>query len=302
MTNNYTSDSELLQFIRLDVPTADNQAFSQLTNDPSVKKQMEQLLAESDSKNVQVDFLQVLAFQSLRAAVLAKKFEQKASLSDMYVSIFKHLLEAEPIRTGEQPLSDRILKALYTDKAVINTIKGAVKDYKHLDAQDILDNGFSLLYESIVENKFGGRCALRTYFIGICKTLILESGSSGRIKKEADGETLQVKRVIFTESFDFFDEVDDMSADFTVELEEKKAVELLRKKFIQQVLDGDKITETCKKALDAQYIQDLSMAQIAYIMNIALQSAKNQAARCREQLRKAIDEIEGLKSFLKESF
>jgi RNA polymerase sigma factor (sigma-70 family) len=302
MTNNYKSDIELLQFIRLDVPTADNQAFGQLTNDPSVQKQIGQLLAESDSKNVQVDFLQVLAFQSLRAAVQSKKFEQKGALADMYISIFKHLLEAEPIRTGEQPLSDRILRALYTDKAVINTIKGTVKDYKHLDAQEILDNGFSLLYESIADNKFGGRCALRTYFIGICKTLVLESASSGRIKKEADGETLQVKRVIFTETFDFFDGIDEMSADFSIELAEKSETERLREKLVQQVLTGDKITDTCKKALVAQYIEDLSMAQIAETMNIALQSAKNQAARCREQLRKAIDEIEGLKSFLKESF
>lgn len=302
MTNNYMSDNELLQFIRLDVPTADNQAFSQLTNDPSVQKRIEQLLAESDSKNVQFDFLQVLAFQSLRAAIQSKKFEQKGSLADMYVSIFKHLLEAEPIRTGEQPLSDRILKALYTDKTVINTIRGTVKDYKYLDAQDILDNGFSLLYESIVDNKFGGRCALRTYFIGICKTLVLESASSGRIKKEADGEILQVKRVIFTEAFDFFDGIDDMSADFSIELAEKSEAERLREKLVQQVLTGDKITDTCKKALVAQYIEDLSMAQIAETMKIALQSAKNQAARCREQLRKAIDEIEGLKSFLKESF
>jgi RNA polymerase sigma factor (sigma-70 family) len=301
MTNDYNLDNTLLEKMRSDAPTADNAAFLHLSKDPSVKTRVEQFFEASESKNVEKEYIQMRAFQSLTTAVRSKKFELKGSVADMYVSIVKHLLEAEPIRTGESPLSDRILKALYTDKTVINTIRGTVKDYKNLNAQDILDDGFSLLYESIVEDKFGGRCTLRTYFIGICKTLILESASSGRIKKQSEGETLQVKRVILMDTFEYIQEVDDMSADFRIELEEKDEAEQLRERLVQQALNSGKVSETCKEALVLQYIQELSMAQIAVTMKIALQSAKNQAARCREQLRRAIDEIEGLKTFLKES-
>lgn len=301
MTNNYASDIALLQIMQTQVPTVDNPAFIQLSKDPSVKARLERLFEATESKDVQKDYVQLRAFQSLTTASLAKKFELKTPLADMYVSIVAHLLEAEPVRMGESPLSDRILKALYKDETVKNTIKGMVKDYKNLNAQDILDDGFSLLYESIVEDKFGGRCTLRTYFIGICKTLILESASSGRIKKQTDGETLQVKRVILTETFEYIQEADVMSADFGIELAEKDEAEQLRERLVQQALNSGKVSETCKEALILQYIQELSMAQIAATMCIAIQSAKNQAARCREQLRRAIDEIDGLSAFLKES-
>ena len=305
MANHSFSDGELIQIMRAEDPTAENRAFIQLSEDPSVKTAIEALLLASGSKSRAVGYLQLRAFQSLTSEVRSKKFEEKprgdVSLVRMYIPIFGNLLTAEPIRTGE---SDRVLKDLYKDATVINTIKGVVREYRHLDAQEILNQGFSLFYEAIYEAKYSGQATLRTYLIGICKTLILESGSSGRIKSESGGETLQVKRVILAETFDAFDfkELDDDSrADFRVELEEKSADEQLRERLVKRAIDADKVSEKCKEALNLQYFEDKTLAQIATIMKLEYQSAKNQAKRCREQLGNAIKAINGLETYLKDS-
>jgi RNA polymerase sigma factor (sigma-70 family) len=296
------SDGELLQIMRTEEPTASNRAYVQLSEDPSVKTAIEALLQTSESKNVAVAYLQLRVFQSLTSIVQSKKFGEKQQgemlLRQAYVRIFGNMLTAEPIRTRQEPQSDRLLKGLFRDETVLNTIKKMVKDYAHLDARDVLDRGFSAFYEAIFEQKYNGQATLRTYLIGICKMLILGSGSSGTIKTESGGETKQVKRVSSTDSFDFIEN----DVGFSVELEDKSDEQQLLERIVDQALNSNDISDECKEALVLQYGEGLPMAQIAEIMGIAYQSAKNQAVRCRNKLWELIEFVGGVEAFLKESF
>jgi RNA polymerase sigma factor (sigma-70 family) len=302
MADNHFSEGELIQIMRGEDPTVANRAYVQLTEDPSVKTAIDAFLEASESKDVAVAYLQLRAFQSLTSIFRSKKFEEKhkgeTSLVQMYVRIFGNLLSAEPIRVNQEPQSDRLLRRLYKDPTVLNTIKGAVKNYPHLDARDILERGFSLFYEAIYEEKYGGQAVLRTYLIGICKMLILESVSSGTMKTESGGETKQVKRVISTDSFEFLEGDDG----YTVELEYKSDEQQLLERIVDQALNSNDISDDCKEALVLQYGEGLPMAQIAEIMGLAYQSAKNQAARCRKRLWELIEIVGGVEAFLRESF
>lgn len=301
MADNHYSDGELILIMRGEDPTAGNRAYVQISEDPSVKTAIEALLRASESKDVAVAYLQLRAFQSLTSIVRSKKFEEKhkgdMSPLQVYVRIFGNLLSAEPIRTGQEPQSDLLFKEFCKkDGTVINTVKKVVKNYPLLKAQEVLAQGLGLFYEAIYEEKYKGQATLQTYLIGICKMLILGSGSIGTIKIESGGETKQVKCVISTDSFDFLEGNDD----FVVELAYKSDEQQLLERIVDQVLDSKSVTERCKKALVLQYREELSMTQIAEMMGIAKQSAKNNAGDCREQLGNAIKAIKGLETYLKE--
>jgi RNA polymerase sigma factor (sigma-70 family) len=293
MTTQFTTDVEKIAALQADDVALHIPLAADLTNHST--------LTANDFGKAHRDYVLAAAFKSLRDAVRSPKFQLRESVQSLFDTIVRHLAEVDVVRTGTQTDCDRLLRGLYLDKTVFFTVQKMISGEHHLDAQSIVDEAFTQLYESIADGKYGGRCSLRTYFIGIAKTMVLEARSSGTIKVERAGESRQVKRVVLADDFVFADEADETWADEYLRVQEKSAAEIQRDQLLRGVLSSGEVTDECQKALSMQYVDELSMAQIAAALGIALQSAKNKALRCREMLRKAILGNPSLASFLKES-
>jgi RNA polymerase sigma factor (sigma-70 family) len=194
------------------------------------------------------------------------------------------------IKSDDMSRRDRALRQLLLDPVVIGKIRDLQNFFnlKHLDADEILQEGLILLDELIRLGKFRGESAVRTYLISICKNLMRND-----LKK--------VNRVILKETFDDKDSPDnEAAADEGILIEEKTEAETHRDAILKQLMS--QITSGCDEVLTLYYFKAMSMAQVAAERGLAnAEQAKKATHRCREQLRDVISSNPQLAPFLKAS-
>ena len=191
------------------------------------------------------------------------------------------------MRSGIAIERDRALKQLLLDPVVNGKIRDLLNMYnlKHLEADDILQEGLILLDDLVRSMKFRGDSAVRSYYIGICKNLM--RADMGR-----------VKRVVLTETVADMDDKDEASADARILLEEKTTIENQREVVLKSLLS--QITEGCQETITLYYYKAFSTAQVAAERGLAnANQGKKALDRCRGQLRTLISGNPSLATFLR---
>ena len=182
---------------------------------------------------------------------------------------------------------DRALKQLLLDPVVNGKVRDLLNMYnlKHLEADDILQEGLILLDDLVRTQKFRGDSAVRSYYIGICKNLM--RADMGR-----------VKRVYYTDNELEMDDKDETSADTRIVLAEKNDMEQKRELVLKSLLS--QITEGCQETISLYYYKAFSTAQVAAERGLAnANQGKKALDRCRGQLRNLISDNPNLATFLR---
>ena len=194
------------------------------------------------------------------------------------------------LKSGIETERDKALKQLLLDPVVkgkVYDLLNNVYNLKHLELDDILQEGLILLDDLVRSGKFRGDSSVRTYYISICKNLMRADMS-------------KVKRVVLTDDERDMDDKDEASADVHIVLEEKTEVEQKRTALLTQLLG--QITEGCQDTLSLYYYKAFSTAQVAAERGLAnANQGKKALSRCREQLRNLIVENPSLATFLRAS-
>ena len=138
----------------------------------------------------------------------------------------------------------------------------------------------------ILDNRFRGESKVETFLIGICKNLIRDN-----VKR--------VKRVDYKESLTDADLKNSDDQSENIVLFEQSDLEAKRDKEVENSFS--QLTEICQNALKLYYYQNKSMAQIADLTNVSnANMAKKTVHRCRQSLRKLMNENKILQNILKE--
>lgn len=196
----------------------------------------------------------------------------------------------EAIRSGDLTARNRALKQLYLDSVTTLKVKELVRTYNvtSTEAEDVLQEGIILLDQLILDEKFQGKSAIRTFLVGICRNLI-----RNEIKK--NGRVLTKAVITDKEQLEQGDSPEDV-----ILVQEKSEAERKREEVLQNLLA--QLTDNCKAVLQLYYYQSKTMAQIATARNLKnANQAKKAASRCREQLRKLIRKQPALSNFLKQT-
>ena len=287
MADNYTTDAARLAALRSNKADQHEQIFIELQNKNN-------LLNKADGDG----FVSAAAFGSLLKLMQSANFRQKEPLQAVFDTIVRNIASAEPIRTGSEKACNQLLKEIYTEGTAYNMVRQMLVGHPQLQVEAILNESLDLLYDAVVVGKYGGRSTLKTFFVSICKNRVLEALREGKQKTTKDGQTTYSSKVIL--EGDFVDVADESGADINIVIEEQNAAEALRDKILREVLNSASISTKCLEALTLQYYKDFSMAAIAAFFGTTKQTAKNEAARCREQLRKVILENTQLTNFFTE--
>jgi RNA polymerase sigma factor (sigma-70 family) len=333
MTNDLTSDIELLAMMKSAAFTTDNPAYLHFLNDPSVQARIEVLFVASECKEVDIQLLQFRTFLAVCTYIknMEKKVEKaekqelsndsllkylhtqveeritkrklkhgEQAIKEIYVFIFRNLLEAEPIRIGEEPQSGQTLSELYKSEKVIKKINRWLDDgaYKHIDPEEILSEGFKTMCDKIDSGEFRGESSLNTFLISICEKKVIALG-----RKKADRE---ITDKIDLKDFNVYlnqgeaDPFDFLGEDFHIGREQRNRDIERFKRLVREIINSKSISKKCRPALIMQYQKEFSLAEIAHVMKTEYQSANNQAMRCRDKFRKAINEVFNTNTFFRE--
>ena len=191
------------------------------------------------------------------------------------------------IKSGIAIDRDKALKQLLLDPVVNGKIRDLLNMYnlKHLESDDILQEGLILLDDLVRSGKFRGDSSVRTFYISICRNLMR-------------ADMGKVKRVVLTDDERNLDDKDDTSADAHIVLVEKTKMEQQREVILTRLLS--QITEGCQETISLYYYKAFSTAQVAFERGLAnANQGKKALSRCREQLRNLIAENPNLATFLK---
>jgi RNA polymerase sigma factor (sigma-70 family) len=291
MKQGFATDTVLLTLMRSDKTSDNDLALKQLLNIPSVKTGIEALFLDSNFEKYRIDYLCQKAFDALKEGVKEPMKELKDTPTNLYVSYVRNLKEAEYIKMRQSPEMDNILKSLLTDGKVLGTIKSKINSHENIDPKEILSESIKALYEKITNGNFKGKSALKTYFIKICLNKISDIVNHKEIFVELDEDKI---RPLWEGTKD---PIEDLGVDFTTGFKESEKERQHFSSLVQKL----EITPICREALMYQYQKDFDMSQIGAEMNIAMQSAKNNAKRCRQLLKKAIAALPELKAFVKKT-
>jgi DNA-directed RNA polymerase specialized sigma24 family protein len=289
MKQGFATDTVLLTLMRSEKTSDNDLALKQLLDTPLVKTGIEALFLDSNFEKYRIDYLCQKTFDALKERVKDPMKELKDTPTNLYVTYVRNLKEAEYIRMGQSPEMDNILKSLLTDGKVLGTIKSKINSHENIDPKEILSESIKALYEKITNGNFKGKSALKTYFIKICLNKISDIFNHKEIFVELDEDKI---KPLWEGTKD---PIEDLGVDFTVGFKESEKERFHFASIVQNL----EITPKCRETLIYKYQKDYDMAQIAAKMNIAVQSAKNNSIRCKEQFDKAIAASSELKAFVK---
>jgi len=173
---------------------------------------------------------------------------------------------------------NRALSFIYKNEYV--KIAGFVKKNSgnDNDAEDVFQEGLTILYEQVMSNTFKKESTISTYLFAICKNQWSRRLRKASTKNELYG--VETKE----------GQTDDLALDSMIANEEVEAVADLL----------DNMDCGCKRILILYYYENRRMKEIAEMMNLANDKvAKNKKNRCLNKLRKLAQQIPGLKSMSK---
>ena len=132
------------------------------------------------------------------------------------------------------------------------------------DAKDIFQEGITVLFTQISNEKFRGDANVKTYLFSICKNLWYK-----HIKRRKSMDLEKAKPQITEFSYDEIEQNDKVVAVFQL---------------------FNTLGQDCQRLLELFYFEKLSMTKIAEAFNFAgAQSAKNKKVKCLKKLRSLIE-------------
>jgi RNA polymerase sigma factor (sigma-70 family) len=174
------------------------------------------------------------------------------------------------IKSHSDTERNKALKYLYMD----NGLRASVKKYVSMhngdesDAEDVFQESLILLDNNVRNNHFEGRSTLKTYLISICKWKWFTMKRSR-------------KRIVLTDDNLKMDSDNFDSPEVLMLSDERKSI-------VIHLLE--KLEDKCRRILEL-YQLDYSMDEIAQQVGFTnVQSAKNAAARCRQNFRTLLEQ------------
>jgi len=172
--------------------------------------------------------------------------------------------------------SERNKALSYIYKSQYMSIASYVKrnNGNETDAEDIFQEGLTILYEQVLNESFKKQSAISTYLFAICK-----NQWSRRLRKASRRNELYGVESDETQT-------DDLVLDSMIASEEVETLTSLL----------EDLDCPCKKILILYYYENRSMKEIAGLMNLANDGvAKNKKNRCLNKLRSLAAKIPGFK-------
>ena len=197
----------------------------------------------------------------------------------------------EAICGNDMKRRNQALKQLYFDPVVNAKVRGFIEDYSayKCDPDEIVQEALILADDLIRREKFRAKSKVRTFLIGICKNLVRAED------KKIDRITYATEPLAMPEQHQ-----EDSNPEEQIILEEKSEAEQLRDQLLQKALG--ELTDKCKQVLHLYYFLAQSMAAVAKAQGLKnAHQAKKAAGRCREQLKRKIQQHPSLANFLKQS-
>lgn len=184
-----------------------------------------------------------------------------------------HALQGSPSQT------EKALEWLCHSKGWRSAAGRLVQDLGGSDAdgEDTFQEGLIILIQNVRDKKFENRSQLMTYFLGICRNVYLQQFGNRRAHPLGEQPDLE----------------EPPRESQIVEDERQATVVRLYKRVL------DNLGDTCRQVMELVKLR-YSMEEIAAAMAYTnVQSAKNQALRCREKMRNFIIETPGLREQIK---
>lgn len=188
----------------------------------------------------------------------------------------KYLLQA---LQGSPEQTEKALKWLCRSTSWRSAVGRLVQDLggSEADSEDTFQEGLVIFIKNVRDKKFENRSQLMTYFLGICRNVYLQQFGNRRAHSLGEQPDLE----------------EPPRESQIVEDERQATVVRLYKRVL------DNLGDTCRQVIELVKLR-YSMEEIAAAMAYTnVQSAKNQALRCREKMRNFIIETPGLREQIK---
>lgn len=181
---------------------------------------------------------------------------------------------------------DAALRRLYEHPTVRPKVTYWLGQYDRvrLEADDIIQEAILLLYDMVLEGRFRGDSNLVTFLLGICRNLIRNDGKKVQ-RVELGGELPE-------------NPSEEDAADRALVLVETTAAEVQRDELLRRAID--QLRDNCRETLRLYYYQQYTMARLAEARGLKnANQAKKLADRCRQYLRRILEEQPALLNFLR---
>jgi len=166
------------------------------------------------------------------------------------------------LKKGESSAYNYIYKTVYP--SVLNHIK--LNGGDESQALDIFQDAMVVLYKKVNDSSFVLNCQIKTFIFSICRNLWLNE--------------LKTK-------FIYVDEIDEDLDYCELEIDEINDAEQMRNKAKMLYESLMRLGEPCSTILKKFYVENLSMTEIADLMNYTnSDNAKNQKYKCLMRLKK----------------
>jgi len=192
------------------------------------------------------------------------------------------------ILSGHMQQRNLAYSQLYQDQTVRNKLRswGPVYGIDDSGLEDALQESILRLDSMILDGKFRAESSVPTFLLSIVRNLLREKArSKGNVQYAEDvGNNLGASESEYPDGHIFIQEATEA---------EQKRDQILRA-LLEQLKDN------CKSLLASFYYLEKSLAQIATELGLAnANQAKKAAFRCRQQLRRLIENQPGLENYLK---
>ncbi len=195
----------------------------------------------------------------------------------------------EAIRGNDENKRNQALKQLYLDPVVNGKVREMIAAYgaHRLDVDEVVQEGIILVDDLIRSGKYQAKSAVRTFLIGVCKNLIRSGG------KKIERITYATEPLEIPETREAEHSPEDL-----VLLEEADEEAQKKDKILRRLLS--ELTDKCREVLHLYYFMARSLKEVAEERGLKnANQAKKAAKRCREQLKRKIEEQPLLANFLK---
>ncbi|SFC14216.1 RNA polymerase sigma factor, sigma-70 family [Flexibacter flexilis DSM 6793] len=171
------------------------------------------------------------------------------------------------LRTNDSAVMSRLYKLHYP--MILNFVVS--NSGTELEAKDIYQEAFIILYESLNDSSFKLNCQIKTYLYSVCRRLWL-------------------KRLYYKNRFE--GRLTDFEPYIALPEAETKTADEQELMFGQMEKALVKLGEPCRTILEDFYIHGLNMQQIAQKMGYTnAENAKNQKYKCLNRLRKIAESL-----------
>lgn len=179
------------------------------------------------------------------------------------------------------------LKQLYCDRAVQGILFKYIRDHggTRVDLEEVLPEAILILVKNVTNGKYAGKSTLKDYLIGIGRNLWMEM-----LRKR--------EKTVLVEDMGTNNAIEPKLAESDFIAQEAAVQKSRLHTLVHELLEM--MSDHCKQILSLYYFEaGIKMQDIAAIKGYTgVQQAKNAALRCREQMRKMIENEQKYMDFI----